>query len=125
MAETLAAVVGDGAQVRAALQQRRKVVQLRVADGAVQAAFALTLGVHIPHPHALGQQALTAAGVVPVFRPGRIGPQRLHDAPEMVLRVGVILLQLQRLDAGETAQHQHTRARPHQGRQTLQTGAGR
>jgi len=49
------------------------------------------------------------------------GPQGLHDAPEMILRVGVVLLQLQGLDARKAAQYQHPRVNTHQRWQALQT----
>lgn len=89
MAKALAPIVGDCRQPGAARAQARKIVDLRVANMGVQAAHALTAGIHIPQPQAPRQQPLAALAIM--LRQRVLRPQRLQNAPEMVLRVRIVL----------------------------------
>ena len=107
----LCAVVQCQCQIRAALTQACKVVDLSGTNRAIQTAFSLAAGVHIPQAQPACQQPLTAARLVITRRLCTLRPQGLEKRPELVLRMGVILLLLQRFQPGEAAQHQRTRAR--------------
>ena len=85
------ASVGDGRQPGAAPAQAGKVVDLRVADAGVQAAHPLAAGVHVPQAQAPRQQPVAAQAVVLPVRQRVLRPERLHNAPEMVLRVRIVL----------------------------------
>ena len=109
LAKALGPVVGHGFQPRARLGQGREIVQLRIADRRVQAAFAVAAAVHVPQ-----RQPLVAQGLQPGFVAERyqVGlPQLRQNLPELVLRMPVVALLGQRACPREAAQQQQPRIR--------------
>ncbi len=116
--ETLAAVVRDRLQPRAAGLQAREVVELRVLDRAVEAAFALAGGVDVPDAQAMGAQGVGSCLVVHVVQ--RQPPEGAEDFPELILRVRIVTLCPQRGHAREAAEHDQWRAGVEDGAQAMQ-----
>ena len=108
MAKALPAVVGDQTQLRAAALALGQVVDLRLADRAVEATFALAGGIHVPQADTFSEHPVDTLFIaICAYETRAGGPNGLKYLPEGILWVGVILLTCQRCDTGETTQHQH------------------
>ena len=97
------------------LEKRDKVIGLGTlhADIRIHAAGAHRCTKHIPQSNTvIGQRAATTL-VLPIST-----RQILHDAPERVLRMGVVLLRIKRALAREAAEYEDPRAIARNGRKT-------
>src|ERR1700686_1062232 len=99
---TVAAQTHDAA---CALQQRQQIIGYRRMDfdRGIEAAATHAGLQHIPQAQALAQEGLQALLI------GQLGASpadRTHDPPEMILRMRVVLLRVERGHPGHTAQDQ-------------------
>lgn len=104
--KALAAVVRHRHDLGAARGERGEVVEDGVADGGVETALARARRVHVPQAHALREQPADPFFIAPTdhFTLGW-RPNRLDDAPEVVVRMRVVLLRRERSHAREAAKH--------------------
>ena len=97
------------------LEKRGKVIGLGAlhADIRIHAAGAHRCTKHVPHGNtAVGERAATTL-VLPIST-----LQIFHDAPERVLRMGVVLLRIERALAREAAEYENSRPIARNGRKT-------
>lgn len=101
-----------------AAKQSGEVVEFGVANVPVEAADPPAPSDHVPQADAGGLEGAQARGVAEI---GELFADRVTDqAPELVLRMGVVTARLERCPAGETAQDQHAGIAPDDRRQPVQ-----
>ena len=100
MAPAFSAVVGNGLQVHTPFGERRKIIDRCVANGTIKTSLPVATGVYVPD----AQSALKGCGATCGIRlVGQVNmPQQAQNLPELVVRMGVVLLHLQRTNARKT-----------------------
>ena len=90
-------------------EERGEIVAAFLVDGSIEAAGALAARDRVPERDVMREQQMEALAVVS-GRLGRSRQEQRHERPESVLRMCVVLLRRERLDARHRAEHQDAAA---------------